>query len=158
MVGTGVRVGVAVGIGVGVLVGVGVCVAVGTGEWVGVAVGVGTSVAVCVGAGVAVSGGTAVGVSNARDIGAGVAVAGGVSSPHEISRAPTTPANKNAPNVFGLVRERFMRCLPTVVLTTVSKEAGTRRRNRSYPSMTCQTKSRFGASPQFDTPVGGVLL
>ena len=129
-------------------------VAVGTGVCVAVAVAVGSGVAV----GVAVLVGTAVGVSSARDTGAGVAVAGGVSSPHEISRALTTPANKNAPNVFGLVRERFMRCLPTVVLTTVSKEAGTRRRNRSYPSMTCQTKSRFGARPQFDTPVAGVLL
>ena len=141
MVGTGVRVDVAVGMTVGVFVGVNVGVAVGTGEWVGVAVEVGSGVAVCVGAGVDVSGGTAVGVLSARDTGTGVAVAGGVSSPHEISRAPTTPANKNAPNVFGLVRERFMRCLPTVVLTTVSKEAGTRRRNRSYPSMTCQFKS-----------------
>lgn len=102
-VGFGVLVGVAVGKGVGVLVTVAVDVDVGTGVCVGVAVGVGT--------GVAVSGGTAVGVSSARAIGAGVAVGGGVSSPHEISRATTTPAKRSAPIVFLLARKRFMRSL-----------------------------------------------
>ena len=88
-------------------------VAVGTGVYVGVAVAVGSTVAVgeCVGVGVAVLVGTAVGVSSARDIGAGVAVGGGVSSPHETSKMPATPANRNAPNVLGLEGERFMCCL-----------------------------------------------
>ena len=157
-VGAGVRGGDAVGTAVGVLVGVAVCVAAGTRVCVGVAVRVGSGVAVCVGAGVAVSGGSGVGVLSVRDIGAGVGVGGGVSSPHEASKMPKTPANRNVPSVFGLVRERFTRYLPTVVLTTVLRVAGTRRRNRSYPSMTCQTKSMLRETPQFDTPVAGVLL
>ena len=99
----------AVGVGVGVLADVTVGVAVGTGVCVAVEVAIGTDVAACVGMGVAVSVRTAVGGSSARVTEAGVAVAGGVSSPHEVSRAPKTPAIRNAPNVCGLKHKRFTR-------------------------------------------------